>query len=288
LSYRCAHANVNYSTSKRASVAKSTGDFLKFLIANSLRYEKPFAVDMLLSSLRYFDLSKPAVLQRPMLTRVPADPVTTQNAVDQPMDTSFEYVSGDANDDDARTAAVQQTQRSDTCTQTDTNMDTVTPTTASCLTALTDSERQVLACVLEREVAAVKHMLSGLCRSSLLSQQCFHAGAHEQVEMLRAQRDAVFSQAPARRCRYTLRAVIVHQGAAADSGHYYAYVNRVDHAQPLDAPTSTTLGITSSGVHTDVRWNKYNDSVVSSATWEDVTRDSFGNGTGCYALARMH
>ncbi|XP_062309508.1 ubiquitin carboxyl-terminal hydrolase 28 isoform X2 [Osmerus eperlanus] len=64
---------------------------------------------------------------------------------------------------------------------------------------------------------------------------------------------------------YRLHAVLVHEGQAS-AGHYWAYI--YDHAGQ--------------------RWMKYNDVLVSEASWEELVRDSYGGMTNASAYCLMY
>ncbi|KAI7795734.1 putative ubiquitin carboxyl-terminal hydrolase 28 [Triplophysa rosa] len=64
---------------------------------------------------------------------------------------------------------------------------------------------------------------------------------------------------------YRLHAVLVHEGQAS-AGHYWAYIYD----------------------HTNKRWLKYNDVMVTESTWEELVRDSYGGMTNASAYCLMY
>ncbi|XP_066501252.1 ubiquitin carboxyl-terminal hydrolase 28 [Hoplias malabaricus] len=64
---------------------------------------------------------------------------------------------------------------------------------------------------------------------------------------------------------YRLHAVLVHEGQAS-AGHYWAYIYD----------------------HTQKRWLKYNDVMVTESSWEELVRDSYGGMTNASAYCLMY
>ncbi|XP_026794607.3 ubiquitin carboxyl-terminal hydrolase 28 isoform X1 [Pangasianodon hypophthalmus] len=64
---------------------------------------------------------------------------------------------------------------------------------------------------------------------------------------------------------YRLHAVLVHEGQAS-AGHYWAYIYD----------------------HTNKRWLKYNDVMVTESSWEELVRDSYGGMTNASAYCLMY
>ncbi|XP_056586724.1 ubiquitin carboxyl-terminal hydrolase 28 isoform X3 [Triplophysa dalaica] len=64
---------------------------------------------------------------------------------------------------------------------------------------------------------------------------------------------------------YRLHAVLVHEGQAS-AGHYWAYIYD----------------------HSNKRWLKYNDVMVTESTWEELVRDSYGGMTNASAYCLMY
>ncbi|KAK3107716.1 hypothetical protein FSP39_020622 [Pinctada imbricata] len=87
----------------------------------------------------------------------------------------------------------------------------------------------------------------------------------EKISSLEESVNGMYKDDLMQRCPYQLHAVLVHEGQAA-SGHYWAYIYDTERQE----------------------WLKFNDITVSSASWEDLVKESVGGYHNASAYCLMY